>query len=155
MGWFDFLGRPAAPSGRRYGWRPALPNPVRRPQFRVTEPEKLAALPAGVDLRGPNMPAVYDQGQLGSCTANAWAGAVQYLRRKEGYGPDFTPSRLFIYYGERTMEGTVDQDSGATLSEGLTVLETLGAPPEEDDEYVIANFTQQPPEAAFAAGRLD
>ena len=122
MGWFGFLGRTPGSNARRYGWRPALPNPVGRPVFRVTEPEKLATLPASVDLRGPNMPAVYDQGQLGSCTANAWAGAVQYLRRKEGYGPDFTPSRLFVYFGERTMEGTVDQDSGATLSEGLTVL---------------------------------
>ena len=60
-----------------------------------------------VDLR-PHCPPVYDQGQLGSCTGNAIAGAVQFDREKQKLKPDFVPSRLFIYYGERVIEGTVD-----------------------------------------------
>jgi hypothetical protein len=62
-----------------------------------------AALPAMIDLR-PQCPAVYDQGQLGSCTGNAWAGMVEFLFLKQGL-TDFTPSRLFIYYNERVIDG--------------------------------------------------
>ena len=46
------------------------------------------------------MPPVYDQGQLGSCTGNAIAGAMEYERDRQGLS-DFVPSRLFIYYNER------------------------------------------------------
>lgn len=86
-------------------------------------------LPISVDLR-PQMPPVYDQGQLGSCTANAIAGAVQYLCVKNAYKWAFTPSRLFIYYNERVVEGTVLQDAGADLRDGLKVLNSQGVCPE-------------------------
>ena len=49
---------------------------------------------------------VYDQGKIGSCTANALAGAIQFDRLKSKQSPDFTPSRLFIYFNERAIEGT-------------------------------------------------
>ena len=68
-------------------------------------------LPMSVDLR-PECPRVYDQGQLGSCTANGIAAAIEFDRRKLGQ-KTFTPSRLFIYYNERVIEGTVNQDAGA------------------------------------------
>ena len=66
---------------------------------------------AGEGGPSPACPPVYDQGQLGSCTGNAIAGAVQFDREKQKLKPDFVPSRLFIYYGERVIEGTVDSDS--------------------------------------------
>ena len=55
----------------------------------------LANLPASIDLR-VNCPAVYDQGQLGSCSADAIAGAFEFELMKQN-APAFVPSRLFIY----------------------------------------------------------
>ena|SRR6266404_1705025 len=63
-----------------YGWKRGLPT-TRHPLFKATL--EAAALPPVVDLR-PQCPAVYDQGQLGSCTGNAWAGLVEFLLLKEG-----------------------------------------------------------------------
>jgi len=91
----------------RYGWHPDLPDA--RDHFYSAPLAK--ALPPAVDLR-PNCPPVYDQSQLGSCTANAIAAAIEFDRKKEKL-TDFVPSRLFIYYNERVMEGTVPQASGS------------------------------------------
>src|SRR5205823_12599182 len=60
------------------------------------------ALPPKVDLRAGFTPC-YNQGELGSCTANAIAGALEFLERKEGETPPVMPSRLFIYYNERAL----------------------------------------------------
>jgi hypothetical protein len=83
-----------------------------------------------VNLRLHGPPA-YDQGQLGSCTGNAIAGAIEFERMKQGLS-DFEPSRLFIYYNERVMEGTVGSDSGAQIRDGIKSDSKLGAPPESD-----------------------
>ena len=87
----------------------------------------LQALPPSVDLR-PKCPPVYNQGSLGSCTANAIAGALEFLQMAEGLPQVFTPSRLFIYYNERAMEGTVDSDSGAMIRDGIKSVNAQGAP---------------------------
>lgn len=53
-------------------------------------------LPAKIDLR-KNCPAVYDQGQLGSCTANAIAGAIEFEVLQQNAANDFMPhGYLFI-----------------------------------------------------------
>ena len=70
------------------------------------------ALPPRVDLRAGFL-GVYNQGELGSRTANAMAGGLQFLEEKEGEAQPVMPSRLFIYYNERALEGTVTSDSGA------------------------------------------
>src|ERR1700724_970576 len=99
----------------RYGWIPDLPD--RRDQlFRM--PRKARALPTSVDLRRL-CPAVYDQGQLGSCTANAIAAALEFDQIKQGLRDVFPPSRLFVYYNERAMEGTISQDAGAMIRDGI------------------------------------
>ncbi|WP_235430294.1 C1 family peptidase [Xanthomonas sp. MUS 060] len=90
-------------------------------------------LPPAVDL-APDFP-VYDQGRIGSCTANALAGAVQYERAAHDELPDFIPSRLFIYYNERVIEGSVDCDSGAMLRDGIKVLHKLGVCQETEWPY--------------------
>ena len=115
----------------------------------LTAEEQLAVLPASVSMRG-KMPPVYDQGQLGSCTANAIAGAVQYqqLCQNEAEG-QHVPSRLFIYYGERVIEGSVDYDSGAQIRDGIKVVASQGAPPETDWPYDIARFTEKPRVRAY------
>jgi C1A family cysteine protease len=131
---------------QRYGWVPDLPDARDR---LFAAPMRMQALPPSVDLR-PHCPkTVYDQGQLGSCTANAIAGAVEFDILKEGK-QDFMPCRLFIYYNERAIEGTVESDSGARIRDGIKVVNKLGAPPEADWPYDIAKFAQKPPAKAFA-----
>jgi C1A family cysteine protease len=129
----------------RYGWIRDLPD--QRDHLYAVPAATMAVLPPSVDLRA-QCPAVYDQGQLGSCTANAIAAAVEFDRLKQKL-PDFMPSRLFIYYNERVMEGTVASDSGAQIRDGIKVVAQLGVPPETDWPYDVNQFTQKPPDKAF------
>ncbi len=88
-------------SNRRYGGLPDVPD--QRDHLYAAPVVHLAKLPAKADLRS-HCPPVYDQGQLGSCTAHAIACAIQFERRKQKLKPAFVSSRLFIYYNERVME---------------------------------------------------
>jgi C1A family cysteine protease len=131
---------------QRYGWIPDVPD-KRDLLFSAPEPV-LAALPPKVDLR-PGCPPVYDQGHLGSCTANAINGAFQFVQKKLGL-TDFMPSRLFVYYNERVILGTVDEDSGAMIRDGIKSVHKLGVCDEKLCEYDIAQFTVKPGDAAYA-----
>jgi C1A family cysteine protease len=137
---------------KRYGWLPDLPDA--RDHMYAAPMAMLAALPPKVDLR-PECPPPYDQGQLGSCTGNAIAGAVQFEREKQHLKPDFVPSRLFIYYCERVIEGTVDTDSGAQIRDGIKVVAKQGVPPETEWPYDINRFADQPPQQAFTDALKD
>jgi C1A family cysteine protease len=107
-----------------------------------------------VDLRTGDSP-IEDQGDLGSCTANAWAGALQFLEIKDGFqdaDEHLNFSRLFIYYNERVIEGTPDQDSGAELRDGAKTLASQGSCYETTWPYDIAVFATQPPANAYTEG---
>jgi C1A family cysteine protease len=93
--------------------------------------------PATVDLRS-KMPPVYDQGQLGSCTANALCAAFEYD------DPGFMGSRLFLYYNERMLEGTIPEDVGAMLSDGVKCMQKYGLCLEKEWPYNISKFTMKP-----------
>jgi C1A family cysteine protease len=130
-----------------YGWVPDLPD---QRDFVYAAPTPFQRnLPASVDLSS-KCPPVYDQGQLGSCTANAIAGAIEFEQKKK-----FVPSRLFIYYNERAMEGTIDSDSGAQIRDGIKSVATEGAPPERLWPYQISQFRQKPSAAAYTAAKAD
>ena len=131
---------------QKYGWLPDLPDA--RDHLYAAPMAVLSKLPASVDLR-PKCPPVYDQGQLGSCTGNAIAGAIQFGRRKAKQKPDFVPSRLFIYYNERVIEHTVNTDAGAQIRDGIKCAVNQGACNEMTWPYNIAQFTKQPPAAAY------
>src|SRR5206468_10792316 len=118
---------------RRYGWVPDLPD--QRDHLYAAPVELLRALLPRVDLR-PNCPAVYDQGQLGSCTANAIAAALEFEQMKQKL-KKFMPSRLFIYYNERVMEHTVNSDSGAMIRDGIKSVNQKGACTEKIWPYDI------------------
>jgi C1A family cysteine protease len=128
-----------------YGWVPDLPD--HRDLTYAAPAEFLAALPTAVDLR-PHCPPVYDQGQLGSCTGNSIAGAIEFEQMKQGLNA-FVPSRLFIYYNERVLENTVNSDSGAQIRDGIKVVAKFGAPPETDWPYDASQFAVKPPDSAF------
>lgn len=105
--------------------------------------------PASVSLRA-HMSAwpVFDQGALGSCTANAIAGAIEYETRT--IAEPMTPSRLFIYYNEREMEGTVGEDAGARIRDGLVSVQRVGVCSEDAWPYDVANVDVAPPSACYA-----
>jgi C1A family cysteine protease len=133
---------------RKYGWHPST-RPSPHPRYeRPLEHENAANLPGSVDLT-PLMPPVYDQTTLGSCTANALAGLFQFLQIKLGL-PNWVPSRLFIYRGERSIEGTVDQDSGANGDDGVTFLQNKGVCPETDWPYDVTKFADLAPPSAWS-----
>ncbi len=134
---------------KRYGWTPDLPD-QRDFSYRVPR-RTAAALPSAVDLR-PQMPAVYDQGELGSCTANAIGGAFEFDLLKQDE-PDFVPSRLFIYYNERVIERTVSEDSGAQLRDGMKTLAKQGVCPEPLWPYVLSRFATKPAAECYAEAK--
>ncbi|HEX7407057.1 MAG TPA: C1 family peptidase [Candidatus Binatia bacterium] len=136
----------------RYGWVPDLPD--YRDHLYAAPVARLAALPAKVNLRAQCPKVVYDQGQLGSCTANAIAAAIEFDLLKQKIAKPFTPSRLFIYYNERAMEGAVNEDSGAQIRDGVKSVNHLGAPPEALWPYSDQNpgpFQQKPPASVRTA----
>lgn len=142
MGW---LTKPSKHA--RYGWLPDLPD-IRDHRYALAPHLMGAVLPALVDLRD-KCPPVFDQGQLGSCTANAIANAHLFEQHRQ-HNPDiFTPSRLFIYYNERDLEGTVDQDSGAQIRDGFKTLADLGVCGEWRVPYNIGQFTRKPSDRAY------
>lgn len=130
----------------RYGWIRDLPD--HRDRFWAAPTLASAQLPPTVDLRA-QCPPVYDQGELGSCTANAIAGAVQFDEIRSGIAPTWTPSRLFIYYNERALEGTTGSDSGAQLRDGIKVIAGQGVCPESDWPYDVARFAERPSQQAY------
>lgn len=141
---------------RQYLLKKDLPD-VRDYIFSKTLSTDGTSLPTKIDLRDQMSPIV-DQGQLGSCTANAIvSGYREYMLNKEGLvNPSL--SRLFLYWHERSMEGTVNTDSGAFIRDGMKTLADLGVCPEADFPYDITKFTQTPSgtaEADAAAFKID
>jgi C1A family cysteine protease len=140
---------PTPPGARKiahYGWVPDLPDA--RDHLYAAPPQFLTSLPTRVDLRDKCPKEVYDQGQLGSCTANAIGAAFEFDLLKQGL-TDFMPSRLFIYYNERSMEGTVGSDSGAQIRDGIKTVSKQGVCPESSWDYDITKFTDQPPAECY------
>jgi C1A family cysteine protease len=135
---------------RKYGWIPQLPD-FRDWQFTVSNPQAIKSVSL---FDHYNTPPIYNQGNLGSCTANGLAGLIEFWEMNKGDKPDptaelFMPSRLFIYYYERLAEGTIMVDSGASIRDGIKVLASRGVPSETLWPYDITKFTQAPPAAAI------
>jgi C1A family cysteine protease len=129
-----------------YGWNRDLPDG--RDLMYAAPVAVVTKLPETVDLR-PQCPPVYDQGQLGSCTANAIGAALEFDQIKQKRPKAFTPSRLFIYYNERVIEGTVSSDSGAQIRDGVKTVNQEGAPPETEWAYDINKFSERPSAKAY------
>lgn len=124
----------------RYGWQPDLPD-QRDFSYAATR-AAISKLPSKIDLRG-NCPPVYDQGNLGSCTANAIGAAFEFGQMKQNVSY-FMPSRLFIYYNERDIEDTVNADNGAQIRDGIKSVNKQGVCPEDLWPYDINAFARKP-----------
>ena len=115
---------------RGFGWRPSMPDPRDIPADSTEIP-----ILAEVDPRGTYMPPIYDQGHLGSCTANAVAAAIDADRLADGQGA-MNPSRLAIYWLERYLEHQpATADSGAMGRDGFKAARNFGVLPESDWPY--------------------
>ena len=128
-----------------YGWVPDRPDYRDKLYSAIAAPPK--KLPPKVDLR-EGCSKVEDQGQLGSCTANALVGNLEFLRKKAGHRIT-NLSRLFIYYNEREMEGTINDDAGAMIRDGVKSLVKLGVCSESKWPYNIARFTEKPSPSCY------
>lgn len=135
----------------RLGWRPDQKDHRDMIFGDVFIPKNL---PDKLDLSQVwNVPVV-DQGQLGSCTGNGIASALAYLQLKEGESMIY-PSRLFIYYNERVTEGTINEDAGAEIRDGIKSVVDLGYCPETDWPYDISKFMLRPSDMAYADAAKD
>ncbi|MEP0857967.1 C1 family peptidase [Trichocoleus sp. DQ-U1] len=104
-------------------------------------------LPPRVDLRHYLTP-VEDQGDVGSCTGNAMAGAYEYLAMRQ-LGTAGDVSRLFIYYNARSLAGEIDEDAGATLRNCIQVLRKMGACSELTWPYHPERLFHRPHDQAY------
>jgi len=135
---------------RTYGWKPDLPD---MRDFIHAPVMDLPAIPDTSDLRANPWiyPVPYDQGSLGSCTGNGVAYVDKYAEQASQAVrtcPVADRSRLFIYFYERYIEGTVGQDAGAAIRDGIKALNRYGAPSEAIWPYVIKKFKTAPTAAA-------
>ena len=99
------------------------------------------------------LPEIKDQGQLGSCTANAAAYMYEaFLRLLQSSGepaPDLQFNRLFIYKATRNLLHLTG-DTGAYLRSVMKCLAMFGAPSEEFLPYDTAKFEEEPSAFLYA-----
>lgn len=129
----------------KYGWIPDLPD--RRDYLYAKIAPQVETMPRYVDLRG-TCTVVEDQGELGSCTACALVGNLEFLK-KRNTNKNINFSRLFLYYNERIITHTKNTDSGASLRDGIKTLVKAGDCREVLWPYVISLFANQPPAEAY------
>ncbi len=139
------------------GWRPDYPdfrdytvaNDNVKPMFGKVGVLDVdgPSLPKSVDLRKWCSP-VEDQGMLGSCTANAGVGLVEYFERK-AFGKYIDASRLFLYKATRTLMHETG-DTGAFLRTTMGALALFGVPPEEYWPYDVSRFDEEPVTFCYA-----
>ncbi len=112
----------------------------------VANPTKVS-LPSSVDLRAWCSP-IEDQSSLGSCTANAGAGLVEYFERR-AFGRHLDCSRLFLYKVTRNLLGWTG-DTGAYLRDTMKAMVLFGVPPESSWAYQISDFDKEPTAFCYA-----
>ena len=101
---------------------------------------------------------IYDQGALGSCTANALCGTYALDLEKQsqtlrgGY-EYFTPSRLFLYYNTREYEGTTSYDEGASIRDTVKALNRQGVCKESEWPYNVTKYRLKPPRRCYDAAK--
>lgn len=132
-----------------YGWAPQLPDI--RDKFAPIIMGSM--IPQVTDLQ-PGMPPIYDQGNLGSCTANMVSAAVDYERNKQGLSFVY-PSRLFAYYCTRSLEHTTTTDSGASIRDAYKSVNKYGICPETDWPYNVQKFASRPSPKCFMDAKTD
>lgn len=135
---------------RKLGWIPDVPD-HRDYMYSAVHKSTIEKLKETVDLR-KYCSKVEDQGNLGSCTANALVGNLEFLEIKDKSSNFLNLSRLFVYYNERVIENTINHDSGAMLRDGIKALNKQGACSEILFPYIISKFKQKPNQNCYKDG---
>jgi len=133
------------PRNSKYGWIPDLPDQRDFPYTQLALGAPL--IPGQIDLRASCSP-IENQGNLGSCTAQALVGDLEFLKLKS-LKKLIQFSRLFLYYNERVVSHTTNTDSGASLRDGIKTLKRLGDCTEDLWPYNIDQFAQKPSPSAY------
>jgi len=149
---------PEEPFTFAMGWLPDWPDirdyapdhPEIEPQLvklQIAEPAEAPTLPLSIDLR-PWFPPIENQGPLGSCTANAGVGTLEYFERR-AFKKHIDASRLFLYKVTRDLLGW-NGDTGAFLRTTMGALALFGAPPERFWPYDTTKFDVEPSSFLYA-----
>lgn len=128
-----------------YGWKKDSLD--HRDLLLATPSAAAETFPARFSLES-KFDAPYDQGQEGSCTGNSSAAALDFERFLQGL-PRIQPSRNFIYYNARALEGTTGVDAGAQLRDAIKGIASLGACPESEWPYIVSQFATKPSLKAY------
>jgi C1A family cysteine protease len=151
----------------KMGWRPDFPDfrdysPTHGDnegklesmlrELKLPKPKDLkpGAAAASVDLR-EYFPPVEDQGNLGSCTANAGVGLYEYFENR-AFGTYIDASRLFLYKATRDLMQETG-DTGAYLRTTMGAMVLFGLPPEKYWPYDISQFNVEPSAFLYAFGQ--
>lgn len=132
---------------RFYGWKK---GPERPKPFKFVRPHNLLGIPSQVDLES-GCPEVYNQEDLGSCTAQAAGALAQFLMKKLDL-PDWIPSRLALYWWNRLQIDTINEDSGASLQDAMNTLVKFGVPNESLWPYDVSKFKIKPDKPVWSDG---
>jgi C1A family cysteine protease len=134
-------------SKRKYGWKRDRKDP--RDKYYIAKSKYMGSnFPPRCMSLVMHCPAVYDQGPLGSCTANAICALYETEHIRQGF-ETFHPSRLFLYYNERKLENTENEDSGAEIRDGMLSVAIQGLCNEEMWPYIHSHFAMEPPKECY------
>lgn len=137
---------------QKYGWIPDHPD-QRDLLYMAPQREEATPLPAKVDLR-PHMPAIYDQGEIGSCVWNALVRMVHFLFILSGTKHILMPSRLFGYFNTRVVENSAASDSGCQIRDAIKSFVSTGDVSEVDWPYKASNVLKTPPKVLYPKAKL-
>jgi C1A family cysteine protease len=154
-------GTGAAPPELRpasgFGW---LPDPPDIRDYTVAHPKVAEVVrklrvpelraPSSVDLR-PYFSPIEDQQNVGSCTAQAGVGIVEYYQRR-AFNKHLDGSRLFLYKATRNLLGW-QGDTGAYLRTTMGALCMFGVAPEKYWPYAVARYDAEPPAFVYVLGQ--
>ncbi|MCA8992576.1 MAG: hypothetical protein KDA88_11375 [Planctomycetaceae bacterium] len=110
------------------------------------EPD-VSELPIAVDLR-EWCSDIEDQESIGSCTAHAGVGLIEFFQRK-AFGKHIDASRLFLYKVTRNLLGW-EGDTGAFLRDTMKAMVLFGVPPEQYWGYDITQYDVEPSAFCYA-----
>jgi len=126
------------------GQKDSIKEMLSKAGARNTAKTKLPTVVSLIDWFSP----IEDQEELGSCTANAGVGLVEYFERR-AFGKHIDASRLFLYKATRNLM-CEKGDTGAFLRTTMGALVLFGVPPEEYWPYKTANFDKEPTSFCYA-----
>ena len=131
-----------------YGWNPDRPD-HRDQLYNLNERIALGmALPAAGGLSSSQVPPIWNQGALGSCTAHGSLRVFLTEAMKQGLELPML-SRLMQYYDSRLLEGSPSYDSGAQVRDAIKALATYGCAPESEWPYDVTKFAVSPPPTLY------